>query len=266
MLAQRKLDTLIAATPPPNQPYTIIVGCPPGEQHTFIPLLLSLFLRRRGLKVIYLGANVPTQRFNETLQSVKPHLVILSAQLLQTASGLRDTAAYLNSNGGRVAYGGRIFNYFPELRKRIPAHFLGESIDDAIQFVDKLLISNTPLNATYPIREEDKLINNKFAQKRSIIDLYALIEAEKIGISKEFASTAIKELGKNLSSSLSLGYLDAIQAEIEWIVGLLQEYGHKKPDLVHFITAYSDAIIKAMGTEGQPIADWFIQHMAIVEN
>ena len=65
-LAQRRLDALIAATPPPTRSETILIGCTPKEQHTFPPLLLTLLLRRRGLKVVYLGANVPNQRFNET--------------------------------------------------------------------------------------------------------------------------------------------------------------------------------------------------------
>ena len=107
-LAHRRLDALITATPAPTRPETVLIGCTVDEQHTFIPLLLTLLLRRRGLKVIYLGANVPNQRFQETLISIKPNLIILSAQLLQTANGLRETAKSLAASGARVAYGGRI--------------------------------------------------------------------------------------------------------------------------------------------------------------
>jgi len=109
-LAHRRLDALIAATPPPTRPETILIGCTVDEQHTFPPLLLTLLLRRRGFKVVYLGANVPNQRFQETLLSIKPNLIILSAQLLQTANGLRETAENLAASGARVAYGGRIFS------------------------------------------------------------------------------------------------------------------------------------------------------------
>ncbi len=94
-LAQRRLDALIAAAAPPTRPQTILIGCTVNEQHTFTPLLFTLLLRRRGLKVVYLGANVPIQRFNETLQTIKPNLIILSAQQLQTANGLRETAEQL---------------------------------------------------------------------------------------------------------------------------------------------------------------------------
>ena len=35
--------------PCPLASETVLVGCPANEWHTFTPLLLSLFLRRRGL-------------------------------------------------------------------------------------------------------------------------------------------------------------------------------------------------------------------------
>jgi len=255
-LAQRRLDALIAAAPPPTRPYTILIGCTAGEQHVFVPLLLTLLLRRRGLKVVYLGANVPIQRFNETLQSVKPHLVILSAQLLQTANGLRDTAAYLNANGGRVAYGGRIFNQLPELRNRIPAHFLGTSIQEAIQAIETLLTSDIPIEGIQPINEQDKRLSNSFIHNQPMIDMYTLTETNKIGIPIEFSSLAIHQLGNNLVSALSLGELDALKLEMTWIEGLVREHNQNFESLDSFFSAYAKSIDSAMGKEGQPISAW----------
>jgi MerR family transcriptional regulator, light-induced transcriptional regulator len=62
-LAMRRLDSLLSASPAPTRNQTVLVGCPPNEWHTFTTLLLSLLLRRRGLNVIYLGANVPAEQF-----------------------------------------------------------------------------------------------------------------------------------------------------------------------------------------------------------
>jgi DNA-binding transcriptional MerR regulator/methylmalonyl-CoA mutase cobalamin-binding subunit len=260
-LAQRRLDALIAAAPPPTRPYSILIGCTSGEQHIFVPLLLTLLLRRRGLKVVYLGANVPVQRFNETLQSVKPHLVILSAQLLQTANGLRDTAAYLNANGGRVAYGGRIFNQVPELRKRIPAHFLGTSIQEAIQAIETLLTSDISIEGIEPIEDQDKRMSNSFIRNQPMIDMYALTETNKIGIPIEFSTIAIHELGRNFASALSLGNLEAVETEMAWIEGLLREHNQNVESLDSFFTAYAKSIDSAMGKEGQPISDWIRSHI-----
>jgi len=255
-LAQRRLDALIAAAPPPTRPHSVLIGCTPGEQHIFVPLLLTLLLRRRGMKVVYLGANVPVQRFNETLQSVKPHLVILSAQQLQTANGLRETAAFLKASGGRVAYGGRIFNLVPELRKRIPAHFLGESLQEAIQSVETLLISDIQLEGIEPVEEEDKNLSISFNRNRPMVEMYALTETIKIGIPIEFSTIAIQQLGNDLQSALSLGNLEALNTEMDWIEGLLREHNQDGESLDSFLTAYVVSVDSAMGKEGQPISDW----------
>ena len=65
-LAHRKLDSLIAAAPPPTRSQTVLIGCTPGERHFFSPQLLTLLMRRRGLPVVYLGADVPLIKFDET--------------------------------------------------------------------------------------------------------------------------------------------------------------------------------------------------------
>ena len=255
-LAHRRLDALIAATPPPTRPQTILIGCTPKEQHSFVPLLLTLLLRRRGLKVVYLGANVPIQRFNETLRSVKPHLVVLSAQQLQTADGLLETAAFLGASGGHVAYGGRVFNLTPELRKRIPAHFLGETIQDAIQSVETLLNSDIPLEGIEPVDKKNKMLSKSFIHNQPMIDVSVFTEMGKTDFPIEFASIAIQQLGNNLVSALNLGYIEALITEMEWIKGLLHEHNQNGDRLKYFLTAYAIAIDSVMGKEGQPISNW----------
>jgi methanogenic corrinoid protein MtbC1 len=255
-LAQRRLDALIAAAPAPTRPYSVLIGCTPGEQHVFVPLLLTLLLRRRGLKVIYLGANVPVQRFNETLQSVKPHLVVLSAQQLQTANALREAAAYLNANGGRVSYGGRIFNLIPELRKRIPAHFLGKSLQEAIQSVETLLTSDIQIEGIEAVHEDEKQLSLSFNRHRPMIDMYALTETNKIGMSIEFSTIAVQQLGNNMRSALSMGNIEAINQEMDWIEGMLHEYNQDGESLNNFLSAYAKSVDSAMGNDGKPISSW----------
>lgn len=255
-LAQRRLDTLILATPPPTRPQTILVGCTSKEQHTFTTSLLTLLLRRRGLIVVYLGANVPIQRFNETLHTVKPHLVILSAHLLQTVNGLRETAANLQASGARVAYGGRIFNVVPELRTRIPVHFLGESIQEAIQTVETLLTGDILLEGILPVSKQDQALSKSFIYHQSMIEMNALTEATRIGIPAEYSTIAIQQLGDNLVSALSLGYLAALDIEMDWTKGLLREHIQNDEDLNKFLTVYAKSVAAAMGKEGQAISAW----------
>ena len=102
-LAMRRLDALLSGSPTPSRNQTVLIGCPPNEWHTFTPLLLSLLLRRRGLNVIYLGANVPTDRFEETVTSVHANLVILVAQTLISAATLQLTALALQGSAFPLA-------------------------------------------------------------------------------------------------------------------------------------------------------------------
>ena len=255
-LAHRRLDALISATPPPTRSESILIGCPADEQHTFTPLLLTLLLRRKGLKVIYLGANVPNQRFQETLLSIKPNLIILSAQLLQTANGLRETAENLTARGARVAYGGRIFNSLPEIRARIPAHFLGKTLQEAIQAIDTLLSSDTPLEGFSPISEQEKYLSDLYSQKQPLITLNTLTETSKIGIPEKHALIATQQLGNNLLATLSLGNISALSSEIEWTKGLLLEQIQNESNLKKFLEAYTNAIDSVMGKDGLPISTW----------
>ena len=255
-LAQRRLDALIAAAPPPTRPYSVLIGCTPGEQHNFVPLLMTLLLRRRGLKVVYLGANVPIQRFNETLQSVRPHLIVLSAQQLQTANALREAAAHLNASGGRVAFGGRIFNLVPELRRRIPAYFLGESLQEAIQSVETLLASDLPMDTVEPVDDESKELSTSFKRNQPMIEVYALTETNKMGLPIEYATIAIQQIGSNMKSALSLGNIDALGKEMDWLKGLLHEHNQNGESLKSFLAAYAKSVDAAMGNDGQPISNW----------
>ncbi|MBI3162281.1 MAG: MerR family transcriptional regulator, partial [Chloroflexi bacterium] len=109
-LAMRRLDSLLSAAPAPTREGTALIGCVADEWHAFTPLLLALLLRRRGWNVIYLGANVPNDRFAETAQTVRADLVILVAQTLTAAASLQLAAQTLAAQNIRAAYGARIFN------------------------------------------------------------------------------------------------------------------------------------------------------------
>jgi methanogenic corrinoid protein MtbC1 len=255
-LVQRRLDAMIAAAPPPNRPYTILVGCIAGDLHVFVPLLLTLLLRRRGFNVIYLGANVPALRFNEALQVVKPHLVILSTQLLQNANTLRKTAEELQVSGARVAYGGRIFNWLPDLRNRIPAYFLGDSVPEAMQTIEILITQDKPLQGIQPVSSKDVDLGNEFDASRLIIESQVIQEARALTIPSSVLGEAIHQLGKNLSSAISLGNLDFVSVEMEWIRGLLKEHNHDHKILEEFLKIYARAVDSVMGETGLPISSW----------
>ncbi len=140
-LAMRRLEAMLLATPPPTRAGRIIIGCPPQEEHTFVPLLLSLLLRRRGWDTIYLGANVPLESFEATIASTRPQLVVMTAQQLATAAGMVDMANILMRARVALAYGGLVFVRLPQLRDAIPGHYLGGRIEAATAAIEQLMVA-----------------------------------------------------------------------------------------------------------------------------
>ena len=258
-LAHRKLDSLIAAAPPPTRPQTLLIGCTPGERHFFSPQLLTLFMRRRGFPVVFLGEDVPLARFDETLQQVKPALVILSAQQLHTAGQLYIVAQHLSQSLIQVAYGGRIFNIRPELRQRIPAHFLGETIEDALQSIELLLSSPVPDSKAKAPSKHDAELATQFKFNRSMIDVYATTEASKMGFPLEYLYISIQHLDDNLESAILLGSLEALKFELDWVRGLMQQHQVDQSLLSPFLAMYAGSVKKAMGQFGQEIFDWLMK-------
>ncbi|MFH2040676.1 MAG: B12-binding domain-containing protein, partial [Chloroflexota bacterium] len=129
-VARRRLSRLISSIPPANRVETILVCCPPGEEHSLPGTCLTFLLRRQGYKVIDLGANVPMAQLKETAETIHPRLVILSAQQLSSAVQLsRCTQALADSSP--IGFGGRIFKVSPGLMKHIPAYFLGDTLEEA---------------------------------------------------------------------------------------------------------------------------------------
>src|SRR5690606_16805300 len=118
--------------PQPNRLGRILVATPPHEEHTIALLSLSLLLRYRGWDVVYLGGNVPIFQLGATVEAIKPNLVVLAAQRLQTAANLAKTTRFLTEKKVPAAFGGLIFNLITDLRHRVHGHFLGEGIDDAV--------------------------------------------------------------------------------------------------------------------------------------
>lgn len=257
-LAMRRLDSLLSATPAPSRSQTVLVGCPPNEWHTFTPLLLSLLLRRRGLNVVYLGANVPAEDFEETLKSVRGKLIILVAQTLVSAAALQSAAQTLADLRTPIGYGGRIFTLLSSLTERIAGHYLGGSIADALDSVESILQArggiktNPPVSATKKYREAHRF----FTAERARIESAVIKAARSRPIHLEGLNTGIQYLGDNISAALQFGDMEYATNEMEWLKTLLQAYERPAQELTDFMNVYSRAVDKHINGQGDPIKDW----------
>jgi len=255
-LAMRRLDALLNASPTPTRNQTVIVGCPPDEWHTFTPLLLSLFLRRRGMNVIYLGANVPVSQFSETVKNSKADLVLLVAQQLTTAATLQQTALALSGGKIPVAFGGRIFNLHPGLSETISGSFLGYDLIAALDEIEVLLNNRVKQKQLKTASQIYAASHQAFVSKRDQIGLTVKESLEPLSISTEDISTGIHFLGENITAALQLGDMAYVSAEVEWLRALLQSHETPPQQLIHFMETYSQAVNNKINGQGKPVIEW----------
>ena len=133
----------------------VVAACAEGEQHEVGLLLTCLFLSRRGVRVVYLGPNLPFADLVEAVRRTRPVLVLLSAStpesvpsLVRTVRALRELCQVEAGGEGRVApcptigYGGHVFVLRPELREEIDGVFLGRDAEEAVTAVDRVLAAS----------------------------------------------------------------------------------------------------------------------------
>ncbi len=255
-LAVRRLDSLLSASPAPTRSGRLIVGCAPGDTHTFSPLLVTYLLRRRGWDVIYLGADVPINRLQTTIETTRPNLVVFSAQLLDTAATLLDVARYVRDIGVPLAFGGYIFNAVPDLTHRIPGHFLGTALDKVPFVIEQLIQSPPPLPDHEPVSTAYREAWAYFRERSGIIEMEVWQNFGAAGNGSGEADIT-PYLTQNILSALKLGNLDYIGPNLLWIEGMLHNH-HMSPDvLCRFLKTYHQAARRHLDRpSGQIVVQW----------
>jgi len=264
-LAIRRLETLITATPQPTRQRIVLVGCPPGEQHVLSILLLNLLLRRRGLGVVYLGANIPNERMDETSAAIHPDLIVLAAQQLSTAATLQSAALMFADQGIPLAYGGLIFNRVPRLCEYIPGHFLGDTLDKAINVIEQLVVSPKELLPSMKADHNYHDLVRLYREKRPFIESALLENLQGSNLHTDHVSEANTFFGNGLSAALQLGDPAFLEADLEWVERLLAGRQIPEESLITYMDAYSHSVLEIMGEAGAPITNWIGSYKAEIE-
>jgi DNA-binding transcriptional MerR regulator len=258
-LAIRRLETLINAAPQPTRAQTVLVGCPFKELHTFPALMLSLFLQRRGLKVVYLGADIPIEQMDAAVAAIHPDLVVLAAQQLVTAANLATMALDLQERGIPLAYGGIVFIRLPEIRKRIAAIFLGESLETALERVEELILAPASFPQALAADPRYLALAGLFRQARPLIEHAMFGKLQIDGLQVDEINSFF---GSGLSAALDLGDIAFMESELDWIKGLLVSHQINLGELFSYLSDYGDYIRAELGPEGVLITDWLHHYVA----
>jgi MerR family transcriptional regulator, light-induced transcriptional regulator len=264
-LAMRRLDTLLSASPRATRKQTVLIGCPSNEWHTFTTLLLALFLRRRGLNVIYLGANVPAEQFEETVSAVGADLVILVAQTLVSAAALHSTALGLMDRNVQIGFGGRIFNTRIGLQEYIPGYFLGASIETAVDEIESVLNGKVHGQEIRTAPSEYLAALQAFNAQRIHIESTLKELVNPLPIDAEGVNTGIHFLGDNIAAALQLGSMEHVSDELEWLKVLMQSHNRPPQELAYFMQSYSNAVDRHINGTGTPIKTWLQERVRQVQ-
>ena len=138
----QKLAAILRTVPNATVRPIIWVGCAPGELHEIGAMLLSIYLRRAGYTVRYLGQNLPMDDLVAEVSVAKPDMVLFSATTSGAALHLRqlcELLAGIEPPRPIIGYGGRAFNLRPELRDEIAGVYLGATAAEAVESMDDLL-------------------------------------------------------------------------------------------------------------------------------
>ena len=204
-LMRRKLLSLLDACAPPIRQTRIITGCAPEELHEMGILMISLFLRRRGYDVVYLGQSISLDRMEELLQSLRPQAILLSAGTLLAASRLVEVGEYLMQHGPSsivLAYGGHIFNSLPELRFQIAGHPLSLTTLKAIDALEALF--ENPINNRA----------NMQMRPREVREAAMALHSSRAALLSDMVEVSQRMLDRNLASDLSEHLLKVLEAAV----------------------------------------------------
>lgn len=140
------------AGPPPYPVPPTLLACAPGEWHEGSLLMLGVMLRRRRWPVTYLGQSLPLEDLAKFIRETHPPVVAIVAMQAETAEALAEWPKWLpdaaKTGQPNFTYGGRIFTEEPEWRQRVPGIFLGNTLCEGLDTLEKILQKQTGVGDT----------------------------------------------------------------------------------------------------------------------
>ena len=113
---------------PSSHPHPLVIACcAPGESHELALLMLSLLLRRAGLRVAYLGQSIETESLLQTVRQLSPALICVSVtriSSLEAVTELGQKVHELPSPRPLLIFGGQVFEQHAELIAQVPGVYV----------------------------------------------------------------------------------------------------------------------------------------------
>ena len=124
---------------PPAIGRPVLVGCGPDEQHELGAVLVTLLLRSRGHRVVYLGARVPGPAMERAATALDPAGVVVSLTMpesLERAVAWTQDSRWWSRKPPTAWWGGPAVAHDPALAAHLPGELLARGVDHGATAVD----------------------------------------------------------------------------------------------------------------------------------
>ncbi len=108
----------------------VVAVCGPGEWHELGLLIFTMFVRRKGFEVIYLGSSIKENDIDIVLDEVKPKFLFFSCTMRENVDALLSSIAHLKTNheGVEIGIGGFAIDHLTKEQKmEYHDHIVGQS-------------------------------------------------------------------------------------------------------------------------------------------
>ncbi len=145
------LTNLLHVTPTNNTNPLVIACCAPGEVHELAPLMISLLLRRAGLRVAYLGQSIETEGLLHTVRQLSPALICVSVTLISVLEAVVELGQKLQElppQRPAFIYGGQVFEQHAELIAQVPGVYVDGDMQTVIAQLRRMALKHVEEGVT----------------------------------------------------------------------------------------------------------------------
>ncbi|MCA1054670.1 MerR family transcriptional regulator [Rossellomorea aquimaris] len=111
----------------------VVAVCGPGEWHELGLLIFTLFVRRKGFEVIYLGSSIKEDDIEVVLNEVKPKFLFFSCTMKENVDSLLSLVTSLKEEfeSLEIGMGGFAIDHLPRsVKETYNNHIVGRTKDD----------------------------------------------------------------------------------------------------------------------------------------
>jgi hypothetical protein len=155
-----------------------------------------------------------------------------------------------------IGYGGLVFNTMPQLQNRIPAHFLGPTIEGAITVIEQLVQKQPPPPATPKADATYRQSWEKFSKRRALIESYVWSVFAAAGKATDKLAEMNLDMSGIINAALKFGDSSILSSDMEWIRYLMTSYRLSEEEVQAYIDAYYQGAKVHLDDSTSMIVNW----------